>query len=73
MKQSPQKITLKDWDEHYKTLCRTGVTQPCYGGTLRRHVNDGDKRLLKLQFDNSAALQNQIEALVEMVFQRRQK
>ena len=32
-----------------------GCCEPAYGGCLRRHVDDGDRRLLKLRLDNSAA------------------
>jgi benzoyl-CoA reductase/2-hydroxyglutaryl-CoA dehydratase subunit BcrC/BadD/HgdB len=49
------KITLDQWDKQYKLLCGNGIKQPDYGGTLRRHVEDGDTRLCTLQFDNSAA------------------
>ena len=55
MKQKTSKITLEQWDEHYKLLCRAGIKQPDYGGSLRRHAEDGDTRLRTLQFDNSAA------------------
>ena len=34
-----------------RRVCR----EPDYGGPLRRHVTDGDRRLLKLRLDNSAA------------------
>ena len=39
-------------------LCRAragGLSEPEYGGPLRRHVDEGDLRLLKLRMDNSAA------------------
>lgn len=55
MKQKTSKITLEQWDEQYKLLCRAGIKQPDYGGSLRRHAEDGDTRLRTLQFDNSAA------------------
>ena len=35
--------------------CADRIGEPDYGGPLRRHVDDGDLRLLKLRMDNSAA------------------
>jgi benzoyl-CoA reductase/2-hydroxyglutaryl-CoA dehydratase subunit BcrC/BadD/HgdB len=49
------KISLSEWDRHYDELRRSGMAEPWYGGPLRRHVDDGDVRLLELEFDNSAA------------------
>ena len=51
----PARITLNQWDTRYRDLCRAGMHEPAYGGSLRRHVEDGDQRLLKLRMDNSAA------------------
>jgi benzoyl-CoA reductase/2-hydroxyglutaryl-CoA dehydratase subunit BcrC/BadD/HgdB len=51
----PAKITLAEWDERYAALRAAGLAEPDYGGPLRRHVDDGDTRLLKLRIDNSAA------------------
>lgn len=51
----PRQITLEEWDQRYEQLQRAGLHQPSYGGPLSRHVGDGDKRLLKLRYDNSAA------------------
>ncbi|MHC4489248.1 MAG: 2-hydroxyacyl-CoA dehydratase family protein, partial [Planctomycetota bacterium] len=51
----PRQITLEEWDQRYEHLQRAGLRQPSYGGPLGRHVEDGDKRLLKLRYDNSAA------------------
>ncbi len=39
----------------YAELRASGLCEPDYGGPLRRHVTDGDRRLLKLRLDNSAA------------------
>jgi hypothetical protein len=51
-----EKITLDEWDERYRALCRGGLREPDYGGPLRRHVDrGGDRRLLRLRMDNSAA------------------
>jgi len=60
----PERITLEEWDLRYEQLQRAGTCQPPtvviggrpnYGGPLSRHVADGDQRLLKLRYDNSAA------------------
>jgi benzoyl-CoA reductase/2-hydroxyglutaryl-CoA dehydratase subunit BcrC/BadD/HgdB len=55
MSDTPKRITLQEWDLRYEQLHRAGRHQPDYGGPLSRHVQDGDRRLLKLRYDNSAA------------------
>ncbi len=55
MMEPPARITLDQWDLRYRDLHRQGLREPAYGGCLRRHVDDGDHRLLKLRMDNSAA------------------
>lgn len=55
MNEAPRRITLDEWDVRYADLCTAGMKEPAYGGPLRRHVLDGDHRLLSLRFDNSAA------------------
>lgn len=50
-----RKISLDEWDARYGALRAQGLSEPAYGGSLRRHVSDGDTRLLKLQFDDSPA------------------
>lgn len=55
MNEAPRRITLDEWDARYETLRASGMREPAYGGPLRRHVLDGDRRLLSLRFDNSAA------------------
>lgn len=55
MNDQPRRITLAEWDARYAELQATGMSEPDYGGPLRRHVDDGDVRLLKLRMDNSAA------------------
>jgi benzoyl-CoA reductase/2-hydroxyglutaryl-CoA dehydratase subunit BcrC/BadD/HgdB len=50
-----RRITLKEWDQRYAELRAEGLREPEYGGPLRRHVDDGDLRLLKLRMDDSAA------------------
>ncbi|MBN2588699.1 MAG: 2-hydroxyacyl-CoA dehydratase [Sedimentisphaerales bacterium] len=51
----PKQISLEKWDEQYNKLRKAGLYEPSYGGRLSRHVEDGDMRLLKLKYDNSAA------------------
>jgi len=55
MTDTPGQITLQRWDKHFQQLQRAGVPQPSYCGPLSRHVENGDTRLLKLRYDNSAA------------------
>ncbi len=55
MRDIPKRITLQEWDLRYEQLAKSGTYQPDYGGPLSRHVEDGDQRLLKLRYDNSAA------------------
>jgi len=55
MKDTPRQITLDEWDARYEVLRAAGMSEAAYGGPLRRHVKDGDLRLLKLRCDNSAA------------------
>ena len=51
----PSRITLDQWDRRYEELRNSGAEEPEYGGCLRRHVEDGDSRLLRLKMDNSNA------------------
>lgn len=55
MTDEPRQITLEQWDRRYKQLQNRGLSEPGYGGPLSRHVEDGNYRLLKLRYDNSAA------------------
>ena len=55
MTREPGQITLDQWDREYDRLHAAGLSEPAYGGPLRRHVADGDTRLLKLRYDNSPA------------------
>ncbi|MCP4610339.1 MAG: 2-hydroxyacyl-CoA dehydratase [Planctomycetes bacterium] len=55
MSDIPKRITLAQWDLQYEQLLKGRTYQPDYGGPLSRHLNDGDQRLLKLRYDNSAA------------------
>lgn len=47
----PAKVTVKEFDK----LHRDSVGLPSYCGPLSRHIDDGDHRIAKLKFDNSAA------------------
>ncbi|MBU4460672.1 MAG: 2-hydroxyacyl-CoA dehydratase family protein [Verrucomicrobia bacterium] len=55
MNARPARLSLDEWDGRYEELRRGGLREPSYGGPLRRHVADGDRRLLRLAFDNSLA------------------
>ena len=51
----PALLSLEGWDRRYEELRRAGQLDPACGGPLRRHVDDGDSRLLRLHFDDSPA------------------
>lgn len=55
MTTAPEKISLDRWAARYPLLKKDGLREPWYGGSLERHIQDGDLRLRKLKFDNSAA------------------
>ena len=55
MTDAPRQISLDEWDGRYEQLRAAGLTEPAYGGPLRRHVAGGDYRLLRLRYDNSPA------------------
>ena len=55
MRGAPKRITLDEWDGRYAELRTGGMREPRYGGSLCRHVDDGDLRLMDLRFDDSAA------------------
>ncbi len=55
MRNVPGQITLDQWDLQYEKLQAGRIVQPYYGGPLSRHLKDGDRRLGKLRYDNSAA------------------
>jgi len=55
MNDAPQQITLDQWDVRYAELRAAGLSEPSYGGPLRRHLTDGDMRLAHLRYDNSPA------------------
>ncbi|MHC4647576.1 MAG: hypothetical protein ACYTBJ_19085, partial [Planctomycetota bacterium] len=55
MREKPRQITLAQWDRRYDRLKQAGLSEPGYGGPLGRHLQDRDRRLLKLRYDNSEA------------------
>ena len=55
MSDAPRQLSLDEWDRRYEQLRAEGLREPAYGGPLRRHLDDGDLRLPKLRYDNSAA------------------
>lgn len=55
MREAARRITLDEWDRRHAVLRAGGLCEPAYGGPLRRHVADGNSRLLKLRMDNSPA------------------
>ncbi len=55
MIQPPRKISLAGWENRYAELHARGLREPDYGGPLGRHLEDGDRRLIKLEMDDSAA------------------
>jgi hypothetical protein len=56
MTNPPIQVTLTEWAQRYAELLRNGLREPWYGGPLARHVElEGDDRLRRLRFDNSAA------------------
>jgi benzoyl-CoA reductase/2-hydroxyglutaryl-CoA dehydratase subunit BcrC/BadD/HgdB len=50
-----EQIDIDQWDRRHAELRADGVSAPAYDGPLSRHIADGDLRLLKLKYDNSAA------------------
>jgi hypothetical protein len=55
MSGAPKRLTLGELDRLCRRRQAAGVAMPAYAGPLARHVRDGDRRLLKLEYDNSAA------------------
>jgi hypothetical protein len=56
MNAAPCKLSLSEWDDRYERLRAGGLSEPGYGGPLRRHmVRERDYRLEQLRFDNSPA------------------
>jgi len=56
MNAAPRKLSLDEWDDRYDELRCSGLSEPSYGGPLRRHVvQERDLRLQHLRYDNSPA------------------
>ena len=55
MSDPPRRITLEEWDARFRGLDTNDWRKPSYWGPLGRHIDDGDLRLRKLRYDNSAA------------------
>ena len=55
MSGSPKRLTMEELDLLCQRQEASGVPMASYEGPLHRHVEDGDRRLLSLQFDDSRA------------------
>jgi len=55
MTDAPARVSIAEWRSRRRQLLAAGLREPPYGGPLDRHVDDGDRRLARLLFDNSAA------------------
>jgi benzoyl-CoA reductase/2-hydroxyglutaryl-CoA dehydratase subunit BcrC/BadD/HgdB len=55
MSGSPKRLTMEELDRLCRRRQAAGVPMAAYAGPLERHVADGDRRLLKLLYDDSAA------------------
>jgi len=55
MTAEPRRVTIEELDALCARLEAKRPRARSYSGPLRRHVADGDRRLLKLRFDESAA------------------
>jgi benzoyl-CoA reductase/2-hydroxyglutaryl-CoA dehydratase subunit BcrC/BadD/HgdB len=52
---APKRLTIEELDRLCRRRQAAGAPLPAYVGPLARHVADGDRRLLKLEYDDSAA------------------
>lgn len=52
---TPSRISFSAWNDRYEALHTSGLLESWYGGSLKRHVCDGNTRLERLSFDNSEA------------------
>jgi hypothetical protein len=50
-----KRLTMEAFDRLCRRHLAAGTPMPGYAGPLARHVADGDRRLLKLEYDDSAA------------------
>ena len=55
MSAAPKRLTMAELDRLCRRRRAAGAPMPAYAGPLERHVEEGDRRLLKLQYDDSAA------------------
>jgi hypothetical protein len=55
MTTAPKRLTMDELDALCRALVAARAPMPDYAGPLARHVSEGDRRLLKLQYDDSAA------------------
>jgi benzoyl-CoA reductase/2-hydroxyglutaryl-CoA dehydratase subunit BcrC/BadD/HgdB len=55
MSSSLKRLTMEELDRLCRQRQAAGAPMAAYEGPLARHVEDGDRRLLKLQYDDSAA------------------
>ena len=50
-----KRLTMEELDRLCRRRQAEGIAMPAYAGPLARHVEDGDRRLLRLEYDDSAA------------------
>jgi len=50
-----KRLTLQELDRLCRRRQASGAAMPAYAGPLERHVQDGDRRLLRLEYDDSPA------------------
>ncbi|HUU09755.1 MAG TPA: 2-hydroxyacyl-CoA dehydratase family protein [Phycisphaerae bacterium] len=50
-----KRLTMEELDRLCRRRQAEGLPMPAYAGPLARHVDDGDRRLLHLEYDDSAA------------------
>ncbi|MCX5684660.1 MAG: 2-hydroxyacyl-CoA dehydratase family protein [Planctomycetota bacterium] len=55
MNDAPKRLSMEDFDRLCRRRLASGAPVAAYEGPLARHVADGDRRLLKLQYDDSPA------------------
>jgi len=55
MNPPPERISMEELDLLCERRRSAGATLPAYVGPLRRHVAEGDRRLLRLEYDASPA------------------
>jgi benzoyl-CoA reductase/2-hydroxyglutaryl-CoA dehydratase subunit BcrC/BadD/HgdB len=51
----PKRLTMEELDALCRRRLAAGAPMPAYAGPLERHVKEGDRRLLKLEYDDSDA------------------